>query len=112
MHEAASNSSSHGHYKPRTWLPSQETWKIRQDAAYLHICGNETIDGIEFFEWPGLPEQIPLVVDASSHILSRPLDVSRFGLIFCRRSEKYWACRSDYSHSARRFNRSCFAGVS
>lgn len=82
VHEAASNSSSHGHYKPRTWLPSQETWKIRQDAAYLHICGNETIDGIEFFEWPCLPEQIPLVVDASSHILSRPLDVSRFGLIF------------------------------
>jgi len=82
VQEAASNNFFNGRYKPRTWLPQQDTWQLRKDAAYLHICGNETIDGIEFFQWPCLPEHIPLVVDASSHILSRPLDVSRFGLIF------------------------------
>ena len=64
-----------------TYAPRRETWRARADAAYLHYCSNETIGGVEF-SW--LPETggVPLVVDASSHILSRPMDVAKFGLIY------------------------------
>jgi phosphoserine aminotransferase len=64
-----------------TYAPRRETWRPRADAVYLHYCSNETIGGVEF-SW--LPETggVPLVVDASSHILSRPMDVAEFGLIY------------------------------
>jgi phosphoserine aminotransferase len=61
-----------------TYAPKQ--WKLRPDAAYVHYCSNETIGGVEFHDIP--KAQIPLVADASSHFLSRPLDVSKFGLIY------------------------------
>ncbi|MDO9242784.1 MAG: 3-phosphoserine/phosphohydroxythreonine transaminase [Rhodocyclaceae bacterium] len=62
------------------------TFQLSADPAYLFLCTNETIDGVEFHELPdtaalGRPD-LPLVVDMSSHILSRPIDVSRYGLIF------------------------------
>ncbi len=62
-------------------VPAFSEWKLSADAAYLHICSNETIGGVQFHE---LPEGIecPLVADMSSDILSRPIDVSRFGLIY------------------------------
>ena len=64
-----------------SYAPAQSTWKLDPNAAYVHYTSNETIGGVEF-NW--IPEvgKVPLVVDASSHILSRPLDVSRFGLIY------------------------------
>jgi phosphoserine aminotransferase len=62
-------------------IPSVANWKRSPKAAYLHICQNETIDGVEFFETPDIGDQV-LVSDVSSMILSRPLDVSRYGLIF------------------------------
>ena len=62
------------------YIPPAETWMLRSDAAYLHICGNETIGGVEFHGWPDLASlgapTVPLVVDMSSHILSRPMDFS------------------------------------
>ena len=61
-----------------TYAPKQ--WKVRPDAAYVHYCSNETIGGVEFFETP--KTEVPLVADASSHFLSRPIDVSKFGLIY------------------------------
>ncbi|ARP95741.1 3-phosphoserine/phosphohydroxythreonine transaminase [Bordetella genomosp. 13] len=69
-----------------TWSPPADTWRIRKDAAYLHLCSNETIGGVETVQWPdmaalGAPD-VPLVVDASSHFLSRRLDVTRAGLVF------------------------------
>jgi phosphoserine aminotransferase len=64
-----------------TYIPARETWKLSADAAYLHICGNETIGGVEY-HWTPDTGNVPLVVDASSHILSRPLDVSRYGVIY------------------------------
>jgi phosphoserine aminotransferase len=72
--------------KPWTWVPAVESWKVRKDAAYLHLCSNETVGGVEFAQWPtsdslGAPD-VPLVVDASSHFLSRPLDVARTGMIY------------------------------
>jgi phosphoserine aminotransferase len=63
-------------------IPPTDTWAVRSDAAYLHICGNETLDGIEFQTWPNFNNGVPLVVDASSHILSRPLDINQFGVLY------------------------------
>ncbi|MDD3759737.1 MAG: 3-phosphoserine/phosphohydroxythreonine transaminase [Acidithiobacillus sp.] len=62
-------------------VPRQESWQLRPEHRYCHIADNETIDGIEFDFIPELGE-VPLVSDASSNILSKPLDVSRFGLIY------------------------------
>ena len=61
-----------------TYAPKQ--WNVRKDAAYVHYCSNETIGGVEFHQTPSVP--VPLVADASSHFLSRPVDVSKFGLIY------------------------------
>ncbi len=60
--------------------PSNQ-WPISQDAAYVHYCPNETVDGIEIFQVPDTGD-IPLVADMSSTILSREFDVSQFGLIY------------------------------
>lgn len=57
-------------------------WRLRADAAYVHVCTNETIDGVEFHELPRLDNGVPLVADISSHMLSRPIDWSRLGLAF------------------------------
>jgi len=64
-----------------TYVPKQATWKRDANAAYLHICGNETIGGVEYHWLPELGDT-PLVCDASSHIMSRPIDVSRYGVIY------------------------------
>jgi phosphoserine aminotransferase len=75
VHIAASTKGSY------TRVPAFNGWQVSDDAAYLHLCSNETIDGIEFNDFPDLGA-LPIVADASSHILSRPLDVSRFGVVF------------------------------
>lgn len=64
-----------------TYVPAYSSWKLNKDAAYLHICTNETINGVEF---DGLPDagNVPIVADMSSHILSRPVDVSQYGVIY------------------------------
>ncbi len=63
-----------------TTIPDPSTWQIDPDAAYLHYTANETIEGVEF---PFVPKtDLPLVTDMSSNLLSRPLDVSQFGLIY------------------------------
>ncbi|GAB3420447.1 3-phosphoserine/phosphohydroxythreonine transaminase [Massilia agilis] len=65
-----------------TAVPPQASWKLTQDAAYLHICTNETIDGVEYNFVPEVPADVPIVADMSSHILSRVIDVSKYGVIF------------------------------
>jgi phosphoserine aminotransferase len=62
-------------------IPKRETWKLDPDAAYVHICANETIGGIEYHYTPDTGD-VPLVADVSSNIMSRPLDISKFGLIY------------------------------
>jgi phosphoserine aminotransferase len=63
-----------------TTVPPRSAWKLTPGAAYLHYTANETIGGVEF---PFVPQaQAPLVCDMSSTILSRPIDVSRFGVIY------------------------------
>jgi phosphoserine aminotransferase len=64
-----------------TYAPKQSAWKLDANAAYVHYTSNETIGGVEF-QWIPDTGAVPLVADASSHILSRPLDVSRFGVIY------------------------------
>jgi len=64
-----------------TSIPAREQWKLDPNAAYVHYTANETIGGVEFLSIPDVGN-VPLVTDASSTLLSRPLDVSRFGLIY------------------------------
>ncbi len=64
-----------------TEIPDPATWSLSDGAAYLHYTPNETIGGVEFHFVPEAGD-VPLVVDMSSTILSRPVDVSRFGLIY------------------------------
>jgi phosphoserine aminotransferase len=65
----------------RTTVPTQAELKLDPAAAYVHYCSNETINGLEFSYVPETGG-VPLVADMSSHFLSRPLDVSRFGVIY------------------------------
>ncbi len=62
-------------------IPSQSVWSLRDDAAYVHYTPNETIGGVEF-HWIPQTGHVPLVADMSSTILSRPIDVSAFGIIY------------------------------
>ena len=63
------------------YIPPRDSWKLSKDAAYVHLCTNETIDGVEFHYAPDVGG-VPLVADMSSHILSRVIDVSKYGVIF------------------------------
>lgn len=73
---AASNEADGG-----TRIPPLDTWRLDPQAAYVHICANETINGLEY-HWTPDTGDVPLVADMSSSILSRPVDVSRYGLIY------------------------------
>jgi phosphoserine aminotransferase len=64
-----------------TAIPPQREWRLDAGAAYVHICSNETIIGLEY-HWTPDTGDVPLVADMSSDILSRPLDVARYGLIY------------------------------
>jgi phosphoserine aminotransferase len=64
-----------------TYIPEEKTWRKNAGAAYLHYCPNETIHGVEFHFVPD-SGSVPLVADMSSTILSRPVDVARFGVIY------------------------------
>jgi phosphoserine aminotransferase len=75
VHIAASSEDKNFSYAPKNF-------SVRKDTAYVHYCSNETIGGVEYHSIPKVEKEIPLVADASSHFLSRPLDVSRFGLIY------------------------------
>lgn len=67
--------------EPFTYVPAFDTWQLDNSAAYVHICTNETINGVEY---DGLPNTngVPIVADMSSHILSKPIDVTEYGVIY------------------------------
>ena len=73
----AASSESIGYTK----APDLHEWKIDSSASYIHFCSNETIHGVEYFDLPSV-KTIPVVADMSSHILSRPVDISQFGVIY------------------------------
>ena len=64
-----------------TAIPKQSEWKLDPEASYVHICSNETIGGVEY-HWTPDTGKVPLVADMSSNILARPIDVSKYGLIY------------------------------
>ena len=76
VHIAASSED-----KDFTYVPAQSTWKHSGNPAYVHVCTNETIAGVEY-PWTPDTGGIPLVADMSSHILSRPVDVAKYGVIY------------------------------
>lgn len=63
-------------------VPTQEELDIRADADYFYICANNTIYGTEYAYDPQTPAGVPLVADMSSNILSKPIDVSKYGVIY------------------------------
>ena len=73
VHVAASSEDKKFTYAPKKW-------DVRKDAAYVHFCSNETIGGVEYHTVPQSP--VPIVADASSHFLSRPIDIASYGLIY------------------------------
>lgn len=80
VHVAASNEAAQ-----HTTLPDYAQWQLSGDTAYVHVCSNETIHGIELHDLPDLAAlgtQAPLVIDCSSHILSRPIDWRRVGVAY------------------------------
>lgn len=64
-----------------TFVTDSATWPLTPNAAYVHYCPNETVDGIEMHNIPET-NGVPLVADMSSMILSREIDVTKFGLIY------------------------------
>ena len=64
-----------------TYVPAQSSWKLSPDAAYVHVCTNETIGGVEY-QWTPETGSVPLVADMSSHFLSRPIDVAKYGVVY------------------------------
>ena len=64
-----------------TYVPAQYLWKLGADPAYVHVCTNETIGGVEY-PWTPDTGDVPLVADMSSHILSRVVDVAKYGVIY------------------------------
>ena len=64
-----------------TYIPDRATWQLTPGAAYVHICANETIGGVEY-QWTPDTGEVPLVADMSSNILSRVIDVAKYGVIY------------------------------
>lgn len=62
--------------------PTSADFEVRDDAAYLYYCSNETIQGVQFSEEPECPSSVPLVSDASSDFLCRPADISKYGIMY------------------------------
>lgn len=80
VHEAATTQAN-----GFTTLPAPSQWQLSVHPAYVHICSNETINGVEYHTLPDLKAlgcDAPLVIDFSSHVASRPVDWSRVGLAF------------------------------
>ena len=76
VHEAATDAANRF-----TRIPARDTWTLTPNAAYVHVCSNETIGGVEFQSAPDVGD-VPLVADISSNMLSRVVDVSRYGLLY------------------------------
>ena len=64
-----------------TYVPALDTWKLSRGSAYVHVCTNETIGGVEY-QWTPETGDLPMVADMSSHIMSRVIDVAKYGVIY------------------------------
>lgn len=76
------NIAAHTEHKDHmAYIPPQEQWRLNKDAAYVHYTPNETIEGVQF-HWVPETGDVPLVADMSSMILSQPIDVTKYGVIY------------------------------
>jgi phosphoserine aminotransferase len=96
-HLAASGETADGF----TRAPKRSEWRLSDDPAYVHLCTNETIHGVETFDIPDLGDT-PLVADISSHVLSRPLDAAKYGVMFAGAQKNIGICSTVRSRFARR----------
>lgn len=70
-------------------VPASE-WSYRPDTAYIHLCLNETIQGVEVLDDPVLPADAPVIVaDATSTLFSRPVDIKRYGVIYASAGKNF-----------------------
>ncbi len=69
-------------------IPERDNWDLIRDAAYLYYTDNETITGVEFADIPDAGD-VPLVCDMTSNFLSRPFDVSRYGIVFASAQKNF-----------------------
>jgi phosphoserine aminotransferase len=81
LHEGTTRVVWNGSAEGYRRLPGPDELQLAPDAAYLHYVSNETVEGLEFTDIPGLPE-VPLVCDMSSNLLAAPLDISRYAMIY------------------------------
>jgi phosphoserine aminotransferase len=70
------------HSKAFTSIPSRDSWQLSSNAKYVYYCDNETVDGVQFHDIPNIDPSIPLVCDMSSSLLSKKIDVAKYGVIF------------------------------
>jgi phosphoserine aminotransferase len=82
IHLAASNEAAWNGKAAGTYLPPSEQWQLRDGAAYVHYCDNETINGLEFLTMPLPASKAVKVVDACSNLFSRPVDISQYGVVY------------------------------
>ena len=75
------NIAASGEASNFTAIPKQGEWKLDPEASYVHICSNETIGGVEY-HWTPDTGAVPLVADMSSNLLSRPVEIAKYGLIY------------------------------
>jgi len=68
--------------RPYTEIPAHNFDRITPETAYFHFTPNETLEGIEWHHDPDVPHQVPVVADMTSNLLSRPLDISRYGYVY------------------------------
>lgn len=82
IHLAASNELAFEGKAAGSYLPPSSQWQLRDDAAYVHYCDNETINGLEFLTMPLPNSKAIKVVDACSNLFSRPVDISQYGAVY------------------------------
>ncbi len=80
-HYCQVNVAASGKDSGYTTVPPRETWQLNPQAAYVHYTPNETIHGVEFLQMPDFGD-VPVVADMSSTLLSRPIDINRFSVIY------------------------------
>jgi phosphoserine aminotransferase len=79
-------------------IPPVSEWKLSSDSKFVHYCDNETIQGVEFHEAPDVGEKL-LIGDFSSNILSKPVDVFKYGVIYAGAGQQHISCVGSSSSS-------------
>jgi phosphoserine aminotransferase len=68
--------------KNHSYIPADDQIKYSPKPAYVHYCSNNTLEGTEWFRVPAVPAGAPLICDTSSHMYSRPLDISKYAMVY------------------------------